>query len=95
MVKKTHDIELYEESILNDFENDEFSKVSSSNEKVENAKLAAKNFMTRDNRINIRISSFDLNMIRRIAVQEGLPYQTLLSSVIHKFAAGRFVESGK
>ena len=56
------------------------------------AKQAAKNFMKRDNRINIRVSGSDLNMIRRIAIQEGLPYQTLLASIIHKFAAGRLIE---
>ena len=50
--------------------------------------------MKRDSRINIRISSADLNMVRRIAVQEGLPYQTLLASIIHKFVTGRLVNRG-
>lgn len=58
---------------------------------VKQAKRVASNFMKRDSRINIRISAADLNMVRRIAVQEGLPYQRLLASIIHKFVTGRLV----
>ena len=93
MSKKTHDIEQDEKAILQDLENGEFVTSELSNKNVAQAKQAAKKFMKRDNRINIRISGSDLNMIRRIAIQEGLPYQTLLASVIHKFAAGRLSDN--
>lgn len=43
----------------------------------------------RDQRINIRISSKDLNALQVRALEEGLPYQTLISSLIHKFVSGR------
>jgi predicted DNA binding CopG/RHH family protein len=43
-------------------------------------------------RINIRISAQDLDAIRKRALEEGLPYQTLISSLLHKYAAGRLVE---
>ena len=92
MTKKNIDIEKHKEEILEDFEKGDFISVPNSSEEIERAKVAAHNFMKRDNRINIRVSGADLNMIRRIAVQEGLPYQTLLASVIHKFAAGRLIE---
>jgi len=92
--KKHANIEQDEKDILADFEKGEFESVDNVDEEMRLAKQAANNFMKRDNRINIRISGADLNMIRRIAVQEGLPYQTLLSSVIHKFAAGRLVDKG-
>ena len=46
----------------------------------------------KDKRINIRISSKDLEAIQKRALEEGLPYQTLISSVLHKFASGRSVE---
>ena len=43
----------------------------------------------KDQRINIRISGKDLEAIRKRAVEEGLPYQTLISSLLHKFVSGR------
>lgn len=43
-------------------------------------------------RINIRISAQDLEAIQKRALEEGLPYQTLISSLLHKYAAGRLVE---
>ena len=94
MSKKYYDIDKHEKDILEDFENREFVSVDDLNKESKLAKKAAKNFMKRDNRINIRISGADLNMVRRLAVQEGLPYQTLLASVIHKFVTGRLVDKG-
>jgi len=94
MNKRHIDIEKHEKDILNDFEKGEFISVDNADEEMRLAEQAANHFMKRDNRINVRISKADLNMIRRIAVQEGLPYQTLLASVIHKFAAGRLVDKG-
>lgn len=94
MSKKQSNIEHDEKDILNDFEKGEFVSVENLDEEMQLAKKAASNFMKRDNRINIRVSSADLNMARRIAVQEGLPYQTLLASVIHKFVTGRLVDRG-
>lgn len=92
MSKKHIDIEQHEADILKDFEAGEFVPVSNRQDKLKTAEKAASHFMKRDSRINIRISSADLNMVRRIAVEEGLPYQTLLASVIHKFASGRLVD---
>ena len=42
----------------------------------------------KDQRINIRLSSGDLQAIRTRALQEGIPYQTLISSVLHKYVSG-------
>lgn len=92
MNSKKVDIEKYEDEILKDLENDEFVSVANLEDEMKIAKQAASNFTKRDNRINIRISGSDLNMIRKIAVEEGLPYQTLLASIIHKFASGRLID---
>jgi predicted DNA binding CopG/RHH family protein len=94
MSKKHHNIEEDEKEILEDFEKGEFVSVDNVNEELMLAKKAANNFTKRDSRINIRISGADLNMVRKIAIQEGLPYQTLLASVIHKFVTGRLVDKG-
>lgn len=50
--------------------------------------------LKKDKRINIRLSSGDLNGMRARALQEGIPYQTLMASVIHKYVTGRLVERG-
>ena len=43
----------------------------------------------KDRRLNIRISSKDLEAIQKRAMEEGLPYQTLIASLLHKYASGR------
>ena len=43
----------------------------------------------KDQRVNIRISSKDLDGIQKRALEEGLPYQTLISSLLHKYVSGR------
>lgn len=43
----------------------------------------------KDRRVNIRISSKDLEAIQKRAIEEGLPYQTLIASLLHKYASGR------
>jgi hypothetical protein len=45
-----------------------------------------------DRRLNIRLSSKDLEAIQKRALAEGLPYQTLISSLLHKYASGRLKE---
>ena len=49
---------------------------------------AAEETFKKDKRINIRISSRDLESLQRRALEEGIPYQTLVSSVLHKYVSG-------
>lgn len=53
----------------------------------------AKATFRKDRRLNIRLSSKDLEAIQKRALAEGLPYQTLISSLLHKYAAGRLKEA--
>ncbi len=53
----------------------------------------AKNTLAKDRRVNIRISSKDLEQLQVIAVEDGMPYQTLMASVLHRFVNGRFVKT--
>ena len=46
----------------------------------------------KDRRLNIRLSSKDLEATQKRALAEGLPYQTLIASLLHKYAAGRLKE---
>jgi predicted DNA binding CopG/RHH family protein len=52
----------------------------------------AKATFRKDRRLNIRLSSKDLEAIQKRALAEGLPYQTLIASLLHKFASGRLKE---
>ena len=52
----------------------------------------AKNTLRKDKRINIRLSSNDLVSLKTNAVEMGLPYQTLVSSVLHQYVTGRLIQ---
>ena len=55
-------------------------------------KEAAKNFIKKEVKMNIRIDSFELNKIKERAEEEGLKYSTLVKSVLHKYVTGQLVE---
>lgn len=54
------------------------------------AKKTAANYLRKDARLNIRISSGDLDRLKQKAAYKGLPYQTFISSILHEYAAGHF-----
>ena len=66
----------------------DFSKPTITKERKVLVQQFAKNTFKKDKRINIRLSSNDLNNIQIKAAKEGMPYQTLISSIIHKYANG-------
>ncbi len=76
-----------EKEILKDFESGEFKSVLTSKRKKFIQAVAEETFK-KDKRINIRISSRDLESIQRRALEEGIPYQTLVSSILHKYVSG-------
>jgi predicted DNA binding CopG/RHH family protein len=80
-----------EQEILESYENDEWVSVSKP-ASIAKYKAAAKATFKKDKRVNIRISELDLELLQERALIEGLPYQTLMSSVLHKYVTGRFAE---
>jgi len=56
------------------------------------AREAAANFLRKDERITLRLSSTDLERLKQKAAYKGLPYQTFIASVLHEYAAGHFKE---
>jgi len=76
-----------EREFLDAFESGEL-KSTLTTKRRNQLKAAAENTFTKDKRINIRISSRDLEAIQRRALEEGIPYQTLVSSVLHKYVSG-------
>jgi len=75
-----------EKDLLESVERGEWKSVKNKKKYIAQAKEASENFLKKDARINIRISSFDLQHLKRIAAKEGLPYQTLIAMVLHKYA---------
>ncbi len=61
-------------------------------EEIAFAKKAAANFLRKDERVTLRISSVDLERLKQKAAYKGLPYQTFIASVLHEYAAGHFEE---
>ena len=52
----------------------------------------AKETFKKDKRINIRLTSRDLTSIQKLALKEGIPYQTFIASILHKYADGRYLD---
>ena len=80
-----------EQEILESYENDEWVSVSTP-ASMKKYKSMAKSTFKKDKRVNIRMSEMDLELLQERALIEGLPYQTLMSSVLHKFVTGRLTE---
>lgn len=80
--------------ILQDFERGEFGSINNFKEAKRKLEEAAQDFLQKDKRINIRISSRDLEALQKRARKEGMPYQTLISSTLHKFVTGKLKSVG-
>jgi predicted DNA binding CopG/RHH family protein len=86
-------LDAFETEILQAYEQGELKSTSPSKAKLGKFKAAASATFIKEKRINIRLSTPDLMDIQARALEEGMPYQTLIASVLHKFVSGRFVES--
>lgn len=90
MNKKPIKLDPDEQDLLDSVERGEWKTVENFEEQAAFAKAAAENYMRKDARINIRISSSDLARLKEKAAFKGLPYQTFIASVLHEYAAGHF-----
>ena len=81
-----------EKELLNSFGKGEWKKIPNHDAELKKFTQAARDSLKKDERINIRISGRDLREIKRKAVHEGIPYQTLVSSILHKYINGRLIE---
>jgi predicted DNA binding CopG/RHH family protein len=82
-----------EQELLESVEAGEWQSVSNRDVEISRYREYAAATFKKDRRINIRISSKDLNALQKRAIREGIPYQTLVSSVLHKFVSGQFRET--
>ncbi len=81
-----------EQELLASFEQDEWRSIQGREPEIERYREYARATFKKDMRVNIRMSSKDLDGLKKRALEEGIPYQTLMSSVLHKYANGRLVE---
>jgi predicted DNA binding CopG/RHH family protein len=84
-----------EKDYLDSYNNDEWKSVSDLQKQAAEYSKTAKATLNKNKRINIRITEKDYELIQRKAIEEGLPYQTLLSSLIHKYLSGKLVEKDR
>ena len=78
--------------VLQDFERGEFESVRNFQSEKRQLEEAARNTLQKDRRINIRISSRDLERLQMRAAREGVPYQTYIAGSLHKLVSGRLKE---
>ncbi|BBL56648.1 hypothetical protein [Methylomonas koyamae] len=82
----------FEQEILDAYEQGELVSNSPAKTDLSKFKAAASATFIKDKRVNIRLSSPDLMDIQARALEEGIPYQTLIASVLHKYVSGRLVD---
>tara|TARA_B100001971_G_scaffold189986_1_gene192394 strand:- start:571 stop:846 length:276 start_codon:yes stop_codon:yes gene_type:complete len=81
-----------EQELSESFDRDEWRSVPDREQETERYREFARSTFKKDMRANIRISRRDLDGLQRRALEEGIPYQTLMASVLHKYVDGRLVE---
>ncbi len=81
-----------EKKILGSVEGGEWRSIRGVRGERERFRGYAQATFKKDRRINIRISSRDLHALQKRALEEGIPYQTLISSLLHKYVSGRLIE---
>lgn len=81
-----------EKQLLDSVERGEWKTIPNFEKEAKRYQEYAKATFRKDKRVNIRISERDLTNIQKKAIEEGIPYQTLMSSVLHKFVSGRLKE---
>ena len=81
-----------EKEILDAFESGKLKRAKNKKKEIERHRAIAEATFRKDSRINIRISSKDLRALQKRALAEGIPYQTLIASVLHKFVEGQLSE---
>jgi predicted DNA binding CopG/RHH family protein len=81
-----------EKDILEALERDEIKTLTPSKKEIAEIKAMAENTLRKDRRVTIRLYDHDLKGIQKKAIEKGMPYQTLISSMIHQYIEGDLVE---
>lgn len=82
-----------EKELMESLENEDWLSIGDLEAEIAKAQEAAEVTITKSERMNIRISPRDLKRLKVRALEEGMPYQTLVSSILHKYLSGRLQET--
>jgi len=88
---KTLKLDPEEKELLEAYERGELKTSKDFKQESKLIRQAATVTLRKDRRVNIRLANRDLDGIRAKAAEEGIPYQTLIASVLHKFVSGRLI----
>lgn len=80
-----------EKDLMESIEREEWKPVKDFNREKEKAIEAARNTLKKDKRINLRLTQKDYQQIQVRAIEEGIPYQSLIASIVHKYLNGRLI----
>ncbi len=81
-------IDQEEKDLMESIDRDEWQPVKNIDQEKEKAIAAARNTLKKEKRINLRLTQKDYHQIQIKAIEEGIPYQTLISSLVHKYLNG-------
>ncbi len=90
-MNKKVNLEQDEKELAASYDADEWASVENVQEDIQRYQEYARATFRKDRRVNIRISTRDLRELQRRAIEEGIPYQTLMSSILHKYVSGTLV----
>ena len=91
-LSKTMKLEKFEKNLEDSFSKGEWKSVKNLASEKKRLTLAAKATMKKNKTMNIRVNEVDLNSLRARALEEGIPYQTLVTSILHKYVTGKLME---
>jgi predicted DNA binding CopG/RHH family protein len=81
-----------EKEILDSFERGEWVSTPDLKKEIKKHREFAAKTLKKDRRVNIRMSSKVLEALKTVAAENGIPYQTLMSSILHKYVSGRLID---
>ena len=85
MIMKYYELDKEEKELLAAFEAGEFKRVENAKSEIKRYRSYAAASLTRAKNINIRLSERDLQKLKAKAAEKGLPYQTLVASILHQY----------
>ena len=93
MSELNYQLDPEEQEILDAYDRGLLEPIPDAEAHIQEAKVIARNTLNKTKRINLRLTERDYRLAHVRAIEEGLPYQTLLASVIHKYLTGRLVDA--
>jgi len=84
-----------EKEILDSFERGEWESTPNLKKEIKKHREYALKTLKKDKRVNIRMSSKVLEELKAIAIENGIPYQTLMSSILHRYVSGRLIDKSR